>query len=354
MIVPLARFVSFFLLISSLIVAKPTVAEPITEPAKSNEVEELTNLPEAWKRVKLSKSIKAYESVVQSLKFSPNGEFITTGGNQNEPFLKVWSVKTGKIEREIRAQRTGIRTIAISPDGKTIASSGFQAGINIWNMPSFENPSLFFDREAAFSSLLITPDSKILISAGLEGIRLWSLDPRRPLYSLTGYGSPVYSIAINSNGYVLASGEDDGRVKFWNIREGKIISEFLPHKQRITSLAFTPQGNILITGSLDRTIKIWDIVTGKLLYVLEGHSDLIRDLAVHPNGKILASASNDGIRLWNIENGDFLNRLVQEVDWVQCISFSPNGKILASGNFDAQIKFWEVVTPKPPEEIKTP
>ncbi len=352
--VELRRFFSLFLLASSFTVISPVVAEPVSEPVTPEQVTIKKESPEAWKRVRLSRTIKAYDSLVQSLKFSPDGEFLTSGGNQNEPILKVWSVKTGKMEREIRAQRTGIRAIAISPDGRTIASTGFQAGINIWNMPSFENPTFFLDKETAFSSLLITPDSQILVSAGLEGIRLWSLVPRRPLYTLTGYGAPVYAMAINANGYVLASGEDSGRVKFWNIRDGKLISEFYPHKERITALAFNPKGNILITGSTDRTIKVWDLVTRKLLYTLEGHSALIRDLAVHPNGQVLASASNDGIRLWNIQNGDFLNLLTRGTDWVECISFSPNGKILASGSYDSTINFWEVIPPKAPEVIKTP
>lgn len=310
----------------------------------------------SWKRAKKILTIpQAHLTGIDALVFSTDGEIIFSGGSENDGALKAWSLDTGEKMEDVRAQQANVSTLAVTPNGKTLVSSGTDAIINLYDLrakaerdgeafPDIEqgpHPSSFIEHVRQVLSVAISPDGNTMVSGGLDGIRVWSLVPRRPVYQLVGLGNPVYNVSYNPNGYIIASGDDRGKVQFWNIREGKFISEFFPHNEAITGLTFTPDGKLLITASDDRTAKVWDLDTGELIFTLAGHTGKIRAIALNPDGRTLATASNDGIRIWDIETGDQLAQLQEHRDWVTSLAFSRDGRLLASGGLDSSINIWE-------------
>ncbi|WP_013322546.1 WD40 repeat domain-containing protein [Gloeothece verrucosa] len=317
-------------------------SQPITPPKEetSPQIESFPS-PEQWRLARLVRTLKGQQSTPESLIFTPDGQHLITGGSFTDPQLRVWSFKSGQKLSDIKAQRTGVQALAINPSGTILISGGQDGGINMWDWRSGKYLGIWLEHQGQVMALRVTPDGEILVSGGLDGIRIWTLNPRRPLYRLTGLGHPVYALAISPDGVILASGSLDGEVKFWNIKEGKLLSTFYPHQATITGLVFTPDGKKLITSSQDKTIKVWDLATGQLIYTLAGHTGRIRAIALNPDGKILASGGNDGIRIWNIETGEQYNQIIENYDWVQSLAFSPDGQFLASGSFDFQVKIWQ-------------
>lgn len=310
-------------------------------------------------KVQLLRTLKGYVSLVDSLAFSPDGTKLLSGGGPNEPFLKIWSVDTGKELKSIRAQQTAVQAVAISPNGQVLATSGQDAALRLWDWPTLNNKIVYLENELTVLALAITPDSRFLVSGSLDGIRLWNLNIRRPFYKLIGYGDPIYALAIAPNGYILASGNVNGKVRFWNLREGTIVSEFQPHSKGISGLAFTPDGRKLVTASQDKTVKIWDLETGQLLHEMTGavHSSGVRSMALSPDGQLVASASNDGIRIWSVASGRLLAKPAgPNPDWVESIAFSPNGQILATGKFNGEVDLWQVISlvPQPTPASEEP
>ncbi len=315
-----------------------------------------TITPNSLGTARLVYTLRGHTTTIQSLVFSRDGKTLISGGGTNEPFLKFWSVSEGEETGTIRAQSSAVLALAMTPNGQFLVSGGEDADIHFWSWPSKANPIAFFDHYSYVLSLAITPDSQILISGALDGIRVWTLRPPHLLYQLTGFGNPAYSLAVHPNGYLLASGEEEGRVRFWNLRERSIVSEFFPHKEPVSGLAITPDGKYLITASFDATIKIWDLATGALIHTLDGHHARIRAIALSPDGKVLASASNDGVRIWNVEQGRLLRYLTDHENWVNALAFSPDGRYLASGGFDRVIILWEIppiFSDPPPSRVET-
>lgn len=302
--------------------------------------------PELWNNLQLLYKLEGHKSTVDSLVFSPDSQYLVSGGSRNDANINVWSMATGEQVERFRAQRTSVIALAMSPDGKIVASSGDDAGLNLWEWQALEENYLFLDTNNNILSLLVTPDSQVLISAGLDGIRLWDLRTQKPIYTLVRFDNQTHSIAIDpSNGYILVTGGLKGEIKYWNVRTGELFAQFSGHRDKIGVLAFTPDGSKLISGSDDRTIKVWDANSNRLLYTFIGHTGRITALAVHPNGKYLASASHDGIRLWDLERGTLIKHWFAHESWVQSLAFSPNGRFLASGGFDKTIKVWQPLFP---------
>ncbi|GBF80115.1 WD40 repeat domain-containing protein [Aphanothece sacrum] len=305
----------------------------------------------------LRHTLIGHTTPIRSLIFSRDGRTLISGGGTNEPFLKFWSVETGEEVDTLRAQSSAILTVALSPNGQTLVTSGEDADIHFWSLPAIEGKVTFFDHYSYVLALAVTPDSKLVVSGALDGLRVWTLNPPHFLFQLEGFGTPAYSLAMHPNGYLVASGDNRGGVRFWNLRERTLVSEFFPHKESITGLVITSDGKTLITASQDATIKLWDIPTGNLISTLVGHKGKIQAIALSPDGKILASASNDGVRLWAMEDGRLLRRFSDHADWVNALAFSPNGRFLASGGFDKMINIWELppsfweITPSTIENI---
>ncbi|ACK64759.1 WD-40 repeat protein [Rippkaea orientalis PCC 8801] len=293
-------------------------------------------------KVILRHVLTGHTTPIRSLLFSRDSSTLISGGGTNEPFLKFWSVRDGEETDTLRAQSSAILALAMSPNGKVLITSGEDTDLHFWQWPELENKISFFDNYYYVLSLAVTPDSQLVVSGALDGIRVWSLDPPHLLYTLTGFGSRSYALAMHPNAYLLASGDDQGRVRFWNLRERTLISEFSAHDQPISGLAITPDSRSVVTASHDGTVKIWDITTGEMMYTLSGHKGRIEQIALSPDGQVIASASNDGIRLWSVRSGEMLAHLREHKDWVKSLAFSPNGRFLASGGLDRTIYLWEI------------
>jgi WD40 repeat protein len=323
--------------------------DPIpSDPSRPRPETEKVISANPWRTAVKLYTFKGHITGIGSLAFSSNSQTLISGGTENDGSLRFWSMEEGEEDAEFRAQRTNVQTMAVTPDGKTLVTSGPDAIINLWDLVRGkeyrEFRTSFLEHSSQVLSVAISPDSRVLVSGALDGIRVWSLSPRRPIYRLSWIGDPVYAVAFNPNGYIVASGDGNGKVQFWDVREGTFISEFFPHQEAINAMAFTPDGKILMTASNDRTVKVWNLETGKLVNTLVGHPDKVRAIALNPDGRTLATASNDGIRLWDIFSGDIVGRYYGHKDWVTALAFSPDGRYLASGGLDSLVNVWEAST----------
>jgi WD40 repeat protein len=315
----------------------PSPPKPVSEPEAPPQLENQLTLFQPTDRV-----FTGQRSTPNSLIFSPDSQFILTGGNSTDPILRVWRVSDGERQAQIRAQRSDVLTMAITPNGNTLITSGADGVVNAWNWNSGQYIGARINHNTHVLSLAISPNGEILVSGSLDGIRVWTLNPRRPFFQLTSIGTPAFSVGINpTDGQTLASGDGEGFVRIWNLQTAVKLSEFTAHSRAVTGVVFSRDGQRIVTSSEDRTLKIWDAQTNKLLHTLIGHTGPVRQMVIHPNGQIIASASNDGVRLWNIASGELL-QWIKTPDWANSLAFSPDGKFLGIGSFDFSLALWEM------------
>ena len=141
--------------------------------------------------------------------------------------------------------------------------------------------------------------------------------------------NPIYSLAFNSSGNRLVSGDKNGTVKIWNGNTYKLIANLKGHTARIVSAAFSPDDSYIATSSYDGTLRIWNNhETSHDPILIKEHESWIFATTFSPDSKkIITSSQKDNlIFIWdsNLEtmaseicNG--LSRNLNQSEWDEYI-----------------------------------
>ena len=295
-------------------------------------------------------ALVAYDAAIRLGSPDPDHQFYKDKGVVYEHLAKQaydnakaveWRRKL-KLLRTLTGHSQGVFGLAISPNGKLLASGSKDKTIKLWNLQTgqeFRNLTKHSDR---IWSVIFSPNGEFLASASEDKtIKLWNSQTGQETRTLNDLNS-VYSLAISSDGKILASGSGE-TIKLWNSQTGQETRTLTGHKDFVYSLAISPDGELLASGSYDRTIKLWTLESGQETRTLKGHEDPVHDLVINPDGLTLASGSKDKtIKLWSLQTGQELRTLKSHSETVYVVAFSPDGQILVSGGADGAIKVWGV------------
>ncbi|GAB1517004.1 hypothetical protein RhiTH_000047 [Rhizoctonia solani] len=353
--------------------------------------------------------ITGHSDSITCVAVSPDGTKVLSGSIDKT--VQMWDAGTGK-ETSCKPQTNhhmSITCVRFSPCGKLVASSSLDGGIQLYSTKTMSPAASMFHHTNSVNSIEFLPNGLYVMSGSSDmTTRMWEIN-RLPRNSnchrdmavglLVGHTSPIYCIAISSDGTRIISGDSsfESSIRMWDAQTGNLIgSPLTGHSSGVHGVAISPDNTHILSGSEDLTLKLWNTATqtaihsyqhtspiycvafspdGTLIafgcnsgdvYVFEAagwkvpgtalrhSSSYAPSVAFSPDGATLASAYNDGsIALWNVATRSRSNVLLSgHTEWVRSVAFSPCGTQLASGSNDRTVRLWNVKTGDMIRELK--
>lgn len=328
--------------------------------------------------------LHGHEADVRAVAFSPDGRTLATGAADGA--IHLWDTDSARpLGPTLTGHSIIVRSLAFSPDGRTLASSSVDGTIRFWEVAQggdgdgsdrrgiYARDSDTLGRENAgppvvtaimtvevdsAAGLAYSPDGRVL--AIVEGDYVILRDGNEESGSfgraleppLAGAGAKLVSVAFSPEGDLLAAGDAEGTIIFWDAVGERLRSFTDVHGGSIAALAFSPDGKLLASASSDGTVRLWDVGTGgPAAPALAGHSDWVTGVAFAEGGQSLLSSGRDGrILLWDISRiaeGEFDQQpsstaLDKHGEPVWSVAVDSEGTLVATGGAQPRAALWDL------------
>lgn len=160
-----------------------------------------------------------------------------------------------------------------------------------------------------------------------------------------GHQENVLSLAINTNGDVIASGDASGKIILWT-DQLKPIHYFTEHKKSITGLVFRRLSSQLFSCSNDKTVKVWDIDSRTYIETLFGHQDAVQAIDTNTRERCITAGGRDNtIRIFKVpEETQLVYR--GHHGSIDCVALLSDEHFVSGGD-DGAINYWSTKRKKP-------
>jgi WD40 repeat protein len=126
-----------------------------------------------------------HDSWVRSMDFSPDGQWLYTGGYDDH--IGIWRADDPqpKPVKMIEAHKGWVRWVRVSPDGQLLASCGNDNLVKVWSLPEAKLVQQFAGHQRYPYAVVFHPDGKRLVSFDLMGvIKEWDIASGKELRSM--------------------------------------------------------------------------------------------------------------------------------------------------------------------------
>ena len=238
---------------------------------------------EIWDVNKSTKirEIEAHSERISSLAW--NGYIVTTGSK--DKLIKNFDVRCQDSEiSKIRQHKQEVCALRYSPEGDLLASGGNDNTAYIWDVRKLNNKLLNISNlneinncikplfvnnyhTAAVKALSWCPWQRHVLATGGGSkdrtLKIFNCDSNKIIKNVDT-GSQVCAVLWNKKEREIISshGFNKNQITIWNYQKMKKICELKGHMSRVLYLTISPDENYICSGSGDETLRFWKINDG--------------------------------------------------------------------------------------------
>ena len=239
----------------------------------------------------------------------------------------------------IEAHDSYVLGLLFTPDSKTLISSGMDSQIKLWAVPDWRLVRTLTDHENSVNCLSLTDNGRYLISGSTDcSVKIWSLSDGSVRHTLRDRKKTVAAVSLSGDGKQLAAGWYGGRATVWNM-DGELVCGIKASKKNLVSATLSPDGTQLATAGLGDDITIWSVPEGKLITTLSGHETAVYNLRFVGNGRYLISLGYEQtIIVWDTTTWQAIRTLPLPTG-TRGFTFSPDEQTIVL-SLESRIQLW--------------
>lgn len=238
----------------------------------------------------------------------------------DEKSLVLWDLENGKRIQSFEGHEFPLRSVAFSPTGQFILSGSQNNYENIgelfsWSVATGEQILSFYSTDD-ITSIILNPDGTLALTSSeyFGNVTLWDVDSGKMVSKIDGFTEKVLVADFGPDEKTAIAGFSDGSLIRLDLETGEIIRHYQGHESAIWALDVSPDARFVLSGDDDGKVILWDLATGEELFRLRGHTKAVQGVSFSPDGKTAFSAGRDGELIqWRIADLPFGNL----VEWVK-------------------------------------
>eukprot|EP00298_Acanthocystis_sp_HF-20_P013696 c20471_g3_i2.p1 GENE.c20471_g3_i2~~c20471_g3_i2.p1 ORF type:complete len:545 (-),score=252.45 c20471_g3_i2:10-1644(-) len=175
------------------------------------------------------------------------------------------------FEATLSGHKQEICGLRWSPDGKYLASGGNDNKLLLWSPSDHTRPIYrYAEHTAAVKAIAWSPhESGIFVSGGGTAdrtLRFWNVNQSNS-FKVVDTGSQVCNVGWSSNVNEIVSthGYSQNQINIWKYPSMRRTATLTGHTTRVLYLGMSPDGQNIVTGAGDETLRFWHVWPHKKL-----------------------------------------------------------------------------------------
>lgn len=304
---------------------------------------------------------------------SKNGEYLLVRRHsEGDTEFALWSLESGRVKA--RLSIAGVPAIvAMDESGSRLAIADYDHAVRVWN---FGDGSLVsqLDFWAQPSEITLAAGGQVLgVVHGNQGISLWRVEqPEAPLIFERGEGD--WQMSFSQSGEKVLAGNARQGFQVYRSSDGAMAGTPVGSGDpdgMVNMLAFSSDGQVIVTGANDGKVRFWtapqaSAEDGLVTETSPGHhlwresGDSVSAVAL--GGKHLAIGDSVGhVHILHVDaDAEELAAASDELSFlghrgaVVALAFSDDGAQVASAGLDSAIRVWDTNSGLPrPYHVRT-
>jgi WD40 repeat protein len=309
--------------------------------------------PPPVQAVKLGAMPKSYQPVL-AITLSPDDKFIALA-RANEVCIHDLSNPSRALDQVLKGHTEAVQSIAWSPDGQWIVTGGFRS-LKVWDVTTWrEVKSLSSSLIGNITALAFSPDNATLFASdgepGVSGfIHRIAFAEGKILNTWKAHDDMIYSLRMSADGKQLASGAADKLARIWSTTDFKLLGTYEGHTNHVLAVAFNKDATQLATAGADKEVKVWDVKSREQDVTLGDKRIAFTALAWTPDGVTLIALNDKGggstYRELVKHNGEQRSDTAKEKKLesvsqvLNCATVTKDGKTIFGGAQDGFVYLW--------------